>query len=211
MADATAKTTTKCALLALPAELRLTIYDHYFDTTSYSTGTHIKLEAAAPPLEALALTCRQIHKEYVDLYREACRRRYFTQNRFTINVKTLDWTVTFPDDTSPPHNTLRNLDLLRDCDLENIRHLRLEGPVNRLFLSSQKGGEWVIAVQRPRGLSCRNYSRWAEYVGKRMHKVLKSSREEHGRPANGGLTRMQLTELLAEWDELSFHVERHLR
>lgn len=71
--------TTRCILLALPAEMRNQIFELSF-TSNQSTDDFFR---ANPPSKALLMTCRQIHVECKGMY-DIAYRSYWMNTKFSI-------------------------------------------------------------------------------------------------------------------------------
>jgi hypothetical protein len=99
-------------LLALPAELRNTIYEFTFAPSD--KGSDQDFFHPSPPTKSLILTCRQIHNAAVSLYCKAYRA-YWNDSNFVIKMADFDTTfahITTSDPSALAHITHLRIDKL---------------------------------------------------------------------------------------------------
>lgn len=185
-------TTTICAFLTLPGELRNTIYDYMLDTASYSAQNRIELGDASPPSSALALACRQTFHEYIKLYREA-RISYFAINTFTLDLNAIDWNA-YHCGTIPPA-----IARIHSRDLRCITSLVLLGNRHVLRLSKQGQNDWRHSLKR--ALS-NTRSQWFSLNSHEMESLMDRfalMMWMRKLPRDCGLTKKEILALLRYW------------
>ncbi|TKA62058.1 hypothetical protein B0A55_11036, partial [Friedmanniomyces simplex] len=116
------------SLMALPAELRVEIYELVFGRPA---GPVDLLHAAAPS-NALLLACRQTHNEARALYQDAYRR-YWPETDFTIR-KTATGEASYRRSTDAQQ--VVEIDFTQQ-DLARIRHLRFVLPAHELVQNAE--------------------------------------------------------------------------
>ncbi|KAK4619601.1 hypothetical protein CLAFUW4_11275 [Fulvia fulva] len=101
---------THSRLLALPGELRNTIYELVF--TSDNADGKVDVRDASPPPKALLLTCKQVYNETRRIHRDA-HRKYWKETTFVLDLRSRFVPAVDPDKISR----------LKNCDLEHIANL----------------------------------------------------------------------------------------
>lgn len=193
MANTTTDDSKKCAFLALPAELRNTIYDYCLEEAHHPPNTDIKLDHARLPTGALALTCRQIHKEYLPMY-DSALHDFFTTHTFAIPLSKHVWTG-----SSNYPSALVNI---RDKDLAQVTRYFAQSTHNFLLASKHEMTKWnwnptVGRTTLDGGVVWELYADWCRVwlLQKCLQKVVDGREGDR----SVGFTKSELGEAMMEW------------
>ena len=125
---------SRCALLALPAELRDHIYHLVFWPPT--VDHEVDLFNPNPPNKALLLACQQIYSEAREIYRTGYRQ-FWTHSRFVLD---------YSSPAGPNHETIREAILHLDTDIEHINTLRVMLIKDFACVLVHKRGGWRVML-----------------------------------------------------------------